>query len=144
MSKLNKQFWVGASVILSAIVLWWVTDRVTYKQLLPEETEKLGPDYFIEDFTTHAMDKNGKRIYTLSAKKLVSYPSSPTLDLEYPYLIQYQKNETTHTKANRGKLARNRSKIFMRGDVHISYDRKIKAADKIQVSELTIHLDKKP
>lgn len=138
----NKQVQISAAVILAALLLWWGTNLISDKPVQSGSAEKNSPDYLIEDFSTNVIGVNGKRKYTLKAKRLTSLPFSATLDLLNPYLIQYEGLQEIHTRANTGELAKDRTKIVMKGNVRIAQDRKFDETDNVQINELTIYLKK--
>ncbi|MFV1997929.1 MAG: LPS export ABC transporter periplasmic protein LptC [Acidiferrobacterales bacterium] len=109
------------SVVLGfTIFLWWLSTALS----LPDRTIVTGapdtPDYIVDGLNVVQTNANGKKKFTLSAKRMSHYPSEKLARLEKAYLVQYQSDGVTiHTSADRARYPDNGQELYMEKNVRI-------------------------
>ncbi len=117
----SKKIAIALVLILLAAGSWWLTHRVAPPEPKSDHKLRHDPDYIVKNFTAYVMDEDGKRRYHLSANRLLHYPDDETAHLDQPYLIQYKKDgPPIHTRAEKGWLPDDASRILMTGSVHVT------------------------
>lgn len=117
----TRSVWIGAAIALAATA-WWISGFFISgtETTLSTSVSKDTPDYTIENPHIDALDKKGRKRYTLKAKRLTHFSSKKISNLEYPDLVQFNVgNESVHTTADHGVLSADRSRITMTGNVRI-------------------------
>lgn len=113
-------FAVGLTLVASAS--WWLAERVNAPPTSADSAPTdAGPDYIIENLTSSAQDKTGRRAWQLSAARLEHDPHADGAHLVEPRLTQYPKTGApVRTRANRGWLPDDQSHVLMQGDVRVT------------------------
>ena len=106
-------------IVLGLMSLWLQFGLVDIPEDEISEEEKNDPDYYIENFTSSGMDKDGQK-YQVVADRLVHYPVGDRALLNNPHIIQYNTEKTTrHVYADSGWLYNNKSTILLTGNVRV-------------------------
>jgi lipopolysaccharide export system protein LptC len=111
---------VIATVLLLALLSWWLPSFLGRPVASLASAPRSDPDYYVENFTSTTMDKDGEPKYVLAARKLTHFPDD-TAQLEQPRLSQYSKGAApTHTTADSGRVYNDGKEIIMLGHVRVS------------------------
>lgn len=116
---LHKAIIFMALMALLVLTVWLPNALVDpVLSINPQKSDS--PDYFIENFTSAAMDERGRLKHELSAAKLLHYPNDQSAYLEKPYLIQYSPNgPPIHTVADKGRIYNDGKELLMTGNVQV-------------------------
>ncbi len=133
------------TVLLLAALVWWLPNAlVTPAVSLLDLRTRHDPDYIVENFTATAMDEQGRRKYTLVARRLVHYPDDLTSHLTEPRLMQFKPGESpVHTRSDSGLLTPDQKYLLMRGNVRVSQGPAAggPAGGEIRAQELRVFLE---
>lgn len=111
-----------AGLILFAIGLLWLSERLPMPQ--PDELDPrrvARHDYIIESLKSTQLDKRGKPLYTLEARRLTHYPNRKLSLLDQPVLTRFpEQGKSVRTRADRAELPDDGKRIIMHGRVRIT------------------------
>jgi len=109
--------------ILSVVGLFglWLQNLVLEDDVVEKIVEqRLDPDYYIENFTATGLDKNGKRRFTIKAKRMAHFPHDDTALLDFPEITQFQEGYAPrHTFADSGWMNSTGDEVIMTDNVKI-------------------------
>ncbi len=116
----RKRLTIVSAVSGFAAFLWWLSNTLS----LPDRPIVIGtpatPDYIIDGLRVVRMNTNGKKKFSLSAKRMTHYPKEKLARLEIAYLVQYQRDGVTiHTRADKARYLDNGQEIYMEKNVRI-------------------------
>ena len=139
-----KRLAIAAALLAIAAGSWWLTRAVAPPAPVFDGKARHDPDYTVQDFTTTAMNEQGRRRYSLSATLLVHYGDDGSSDLTQPYLIQYREGQApVYTRADRGWIPKHGQEIVMSGNVESAQGRDPKTAGgEIRADRMKILLDR--
>jgi lipopolysaccharide export system protein LptC len=138
---------IAAALTLALIAggSWWLTRTVSVPEASPDAKTRHDPDYTIETFTMTTMSEQGRRRYSLAARKLIHFADDGSSDLDHPYLIQYKEGSTApvHTRADKGWIPKDGNQILMNGNVLAARGRDpLQSGGEIRTDSMKIMLDK--
>lgn len=116
----RKRLAIVSAVLGFTVFLWWLSNTLS----LPDRPIVTGspatPDYIIDGLHVVQMNKNGKKKFTLSAKRLTHYPKEGLARLDKAYLVQYQHDGVTiHTSADRARYPDSGQELYLEKNVRI-------------------------
>ncbi len=82
--------------------------------------QRQDPDYYIENFTSTALDKSGERRFVLKAKRMAHFPHDGTALLDFPEITQFEEGSAPrHTYSDSGWINSTGDEIIMTDNVRI-------------------------
>jgi lipopolysaccharide export system protein LptC len=138
---------IAAALTLALIAggSWWLTRTVSVPEVAPDGKTRHDPDYTIETFTMTTMNEQGRKRYSLAARKLIHYADDGSSDLDHPYLIQFREGSTApvHTRADKGWIPKDGNQILMNGNVLAARGRAaLQSGGEVRTDSMKIMLDK--
>ena len=118
MQLLARQFKMIGVMLALALVSTWALYHYDLESSLLETKAYNAPDYFMEDFTTIAMDEKGNPRYQLAAIYMAHYGHNNTTEVLNPKIEFYRNGkEPFHVEANKGWLTADNEVVLLNGDV---------------------------
>ncbi|MEE8388154.1 MAG: LPS export ABC transporter periplasmic protein LptC [Acidiferrobacterales bacterium] len=116
----RKRLAIVSAVLVFTVFLWWLSTTLR----LPDRPIVTGspatPDYIIDGLHVVQMNINGKKKFSLSAKRLTHYPKEGLARLDNAYLVQYLRDGITiHTSADRARYPDSGLELYMEKNVRI-------------------------
>lgn len=110
---------IGAAVFSAWLLNWLSADTGAAVR-----TDAQGPDYYMEDFTTLTMDRDGKPRNKLWAEYMAHYPHDDSTELVKPRMAIYRENEPPlYIDAEKGRVEGDDDIILLYGIVKMrEYD----------------------
>ena len=110
---------IGAAVFSAWLLNWLSADAGGAVR-----ADARGPDYYMEDFTTLTMDRDGKPRNKLSAEYMAHYPHDGSTELVKPRMEIYRENEAPlYIDAEKGRVEGDDDIILLYGIVKMrEYD----------------------
>lgn len=116
-----RQFKVIILLLAATVLSTWALYRLNL------ESEETGistantPDYYMEDFTTLAMDESGKPDYRLYGVYMAHYPDSDTTEILKPSIDFLNTDKPAmHVIADKGWLAADNEVVLLNGNVEFT------------------------
>lgn len=107
-----------ALVIGLALLTFWLEHAVQPSGDGTSEAARHDPDFVVENFTATNMNKAGKPVSTLTARRMVHFPDDDSTELDLPRLVQTQENgPPVHISADRGNVTKDGEEIRLYGNV---------------------------
>lgn len=104
----------------AAVGSGWLVNRVSRNDAVTSTTTGLDPDYYMEDFTTLTIGKDGTPLNRLQAAYMEHNPVDDSLELHEPRLEVFRDNEDPlFITADRGLVTNDNEVIFLRGKVRM-------------------------
>lgn len=101
-----------------AALSFWLERTVRLETQAERPPEQHDPDFIVENFTAVNMDKSGKPVSTLQAKRMAHFPETQTSELTNPHLIQLRRDgQPIHISANRGLVSGSGEEVRLYGNV---------------------------
>jgi lipopolysaccharide export system protein LptC len=136
-----------ALVLAAAAALsWWGARRLAAPEQAATVSPRHEPDYTIDNFVVTVLSEQGQTRYILRAARLEHYPDDGSSELDQPYLIEYGEpgSAPQHTRADHGRMPKNRASIDLSGNVRSARGRDPKGAGgEIRAQRMHIQLDRK-
>ncbi len=133
----------GFLIIFSLLSIWLQFDLLSKPDSTKNELKMNGPDYYIENLASTAIDENGKK-YRIIADRLVHYPVGDRSLLDNPQIMQYDADQTlSHTHAETGWLYDNQSTVLLIGNVRVVQSWEGIPRSVATSEQMTIHLKNK-
>jgi lipopolysaccharide export system protein LptC len=106
-------------LILAALGSAWILNRIAGEE---SDTVTAGefqePDYYMEDFTTLAMRKDGTPKHRLQALYMAHYPDNDTTELLEPQMKVFRVEKSPlYIRADKGWVTSDNEIVLLRGDV---------------------------
>ncbi len=116
----RKRIIIVSVVLGFAVFLWWLSATLS----LPDQPIVTGtpatPDYIIDGMRVTKMDKQGKKKFILSAKRMTHYPTEKLARLQKATLVQYQGDGITIlTSADKARYPDSGRELYMESNVRI-------------------------
>jgi len=116
----NSRWKLAFTLIMVAGLSYWLLDM-----LIIDDKEVLSkiahyPDYYMENFNTLKMSKDGNPRNHLSASYMAHYPDDNTTELDYPKLKIFRENKLPiHVSADKGWVTSSNEVILLIGNVYL-------------------------
>ena len=112
-----RQFKIIALLLAATFLSTWLLYRLNM-----ESTQTVGnanaPDYYMEDFTTLAMDDDGNPDYRLYGVYMAHYPESDTTEILKPSIDFVRADKPAmHVVADKGWLTSDNDVVLLNGNV---------------------------
>ena len=105
---------------VAAVGSGWLMKRISGTEPVPSVSDRIDPDYYMEDFTTISMDENGLPASKLYAVYMEHNPADDTLELYEPNLEVYRgESDPLRITADKGWVTNNNVVILLRGKVRM-------------------------
>jgi len=115
---LARHLLMMALLLAGAFISTWVLYRLNLTTSTPGPSATNSPDYFMEDFTTTAMDANGDPDYKLYAIYMAHYPANDTTEVLRPNMEFYRPNQPPlRVVADKGWLTSGNEVVLLSGNV---------------------------
>lgn len=130
-----QKLFVPLIVALIAVLSIWLLPEQREQTLLPVNRSNLAADSFMENFTIHVLNAQGRPQYELRAVHMAHYPHDGHSDLQQPLFTAYQeeKGEQWMVSAERGVMENSNEKITLHGRVVIDKIRQNEQSDPLQI-----------
>tara|TARA_B100001250_G_scaffold182322_1_gene156880 strand:+ start:764 stop:1336 length:573 start_codon:yes stop_codon:yes gene_type:complete len=116
----NSRWKLAFTLIIVAGLSYWLLDMLIIDD--KEALAKLAhhPDYYMENFNTLKMNKEGTPKNHLSASYMAHYPDDNTTELDYPELKIFRENKLPiNVRADKGWVTSSNEVILLTGNVHL-------------------------
>ena len=116
----NSRWKLALILIMVAGLSYWLLDKLIIDD--KEALAKLAnyPDYYMENFNTLKMNKDGTPKNLLSASYMAHYPDDNTTELDYPKLKIFKENGSPiNVTADKGWVTSSNEVILLVGNVHL-------------------------
>lgn len=113
---------VGSLLGVAAVVVlgWWLQEQITRPPKPAANAEKRAPDYYLDDFTLIAMNRQGQPRSRLSAKRMSHYAYDDHAELTQPRVLFYPHDGAPwHVRAEQGRVSDNNKLVNLLGPVQI-------------------------
>lgn len=113
-----RQFKVIALLLAATVLSTWLLYRINLESAQTGGGGANAPDYYMEDFTTLAMNADGNPDYKLYGVYMAHYPDSDTTEILKPS-IDFLKDDkpSMHVVADRGWLTSDNDVVLLNGNV---------------------------
>lgn len=112
-----------AVLFVAAVTSAWLLKQLTEEQAGAGEPIFHDPDYYMEDFTTLSMEKDGSPKNRLHAVYMAHYPDDDTTELLQPKMEIYRAGRPPlFITADKGWVTSNNDVILLRGGVRLWED----------------------
>lgn len=129
---------------VGAALSWWAARRLSAPEAPAAASPRHEADYTIDDFVVTVLSEQGQPRYVLRAARLVHFADDGSSELDQPYLIEYGEGAPQHTRADHGRMPKDRQTIDLSGNVHAARGRDPKGAGgEIRAQRMHVQLDKK-
>ena len=116
-----KQFKLILILLAVTVISTWVLYRINLESVLSGVNTANTPDYFMEDFTTLAMNEAGNPDYKLYGIYMAHYPDSDTTEILKPSIDFLSTGKPTmHVIADKGWLTANNEVVLLNGNVEFT------------------------
>ncbi len=96
----------------------WLNQLVQAPAERSDGAKRHDPDAIVEDFDARKLDRDGRLLYTLAAKKMVHYPDDDSALLESLTLEAFEPQQPKMTiTADHGRLERTGDRVWIEGHV---------------------------
>lgn len=138
-----KKISIALTLALLAAGSWWLSERISGTSERFGGAPRHEPDYIVENFHATVLDKQGRRRYVLSARRLTHYADDGSSEMEQPELVQYGDGAPVHARAANGWLPKDRSNLVLSGAVRVTRGRDARGAGgEITAERMNIRLDR--
>ncbi len=129
---------IGAAVVSAWLLNWLSADAGGAVR-----TDAQGPDYYMEDFSTVTMDRDGKPKNKLSADYMAHYPHNNNTELLKPRMEIYRENELPlYIDAEKGRVVGDDDTISLYGVVKMrEYDEAGEPVLEVSTSNVEVRLE---
>ena len=116
----NSRWKLAFILIIVAGLSYWLLDM-----LIVDDREALAklahyPDYYMENFSTLKMNKDGTPKNHLSASYMAHYPDDNTTELDYPELKIFRQDKLPiNVSADKGWVTSSNEIVLLMGNVHL-------------------------
>ncbi len=106
---------------VAAAAGWWLRERIHAGMAPQPETQaQTVPDYYMENFTVHAMNEAGQPRYQLTAAKMVHYAEDDHSDLTKPHALFFRPAGPPYVlDSPRGQVLQGGEQVDLLGQVEI-------------------------
>lgn len=116
-----KQLKVIMLLLALTILSTWILYKVSQVSTGPIGNAANAPDYFMQDFTTLAMNASGNPDYRLHGVYMAHYPASDTTEILKPSIDFLRPDRpATHVIADRGWLTSANEVVLLNGNVELT------------------------
>lgn len=116
---LPKWFTPLTVAAVAGLSIWLLTSE-SPKQPQLISTDQSVPDTFMEQFTVHNFDKNGKPRHELNAHYMAHYPADDVSEFTLPEILLYQSgSKRWRLSAQKGTATKDVKEIHLHGEVNI-------------------------
>jgi len=124
---MTKRVVIPVVLIVFAGLSYWL--HSLNKTTPTHQNSPLGPDFYLEEFSSVSMDSKGLPKEKLQAKQLIHFEFDDHTELQQPRLTVVRSNETHYIiRANNGNLLSGNETLYLHGEVNIQrYNRSILA-----------------
>jgi len=113
----------GLFLAILAILSWLLIASLESKEERIYSSSKHTPDYFLEEFNTIEMNKEGNPLKRIRAEKMTHYPDDDSTEIIKPNMVIYsQIRPPWKIKADTGWLSGDGRLLYLKGDVSIDRD----------------------
>lgn len=129
----------------AAALSWWAARRLSAPEKPIAVSPRHEPDYMIDNFAVTVLNEQGQPRYVLRAARLVHFADDESSELDQPYLIEHGEAASApqHTRADHGRMPKDRQTIDLTGNVHSARGRDPKGAGgEIRAQSMHVVLDK--
>lgn len=126
----TRKLLLALVLAVAAALSWWVARRLAAPEAPVAAVPRHEPDYTIDNFAATVLDEQGRTRYVLRASRLVHFADDGSSELDQPYLIQYEEEAGApqHTRADFGRMPKDRRSIDLAGNVYSARGRDPKGA----------------
>jgi len=119
--KQSESFlYIAILSIVGLFGLWLQNVALEEEEVVINTEKRHDPDYYIENFTATGLDKNGKRRFTIKAKRMAHFPDDDSALLDFPEITQFEEGSAPrHTFADSGWMNSTGDEIIMTDNVRI-------------------------
>ncbi len=111
------------SMLIASLGSYWMLRQVLDTPQQGERPEFYEPDYYLEDFSTLAMDDEGRPKSRLYAVYMAHYPHNDTAELLKPRMELFRDDKTPlFVRAEKGWATNNNEVILLHGKVRMWED----------------------
>ena len=124
---MSKRVVIPFILVILAGLSYWVH---SLKKTTPaHQNSPLGPDFYLNEFSSVSMDAKGLPKEKLEAKQLIHFAFDDHTELQQPRLTVLRSNETHYiVRANNGNLLSGNETLYLYGEVNVQrYNRSILA-----------------
>lgn len=116
-----KQLKVIMLLLAATVLSTWILYKVSLVSTNAAGNASNAPDYFMQDFTTLAMNANGKPNYKLHGVYMAHYPASDTTEILKPSIDFLRPDRPTmHVIADQGWLTSANEVVLLNGNVELT------------------------
>lgn len=113
-----RQFKLIALLLAVTVLSTWLLYRLNLESAQSGGGRANAPDYYMDDFTTLAMDKSGKPDYKLYGLYMAHYPDSNTTEILKPSIDFLRTDKPAmHVVADKGWLTADNDVVLLNGNV---------------------------
>jgi len=105
---------IGLIIVLAlALLSWWFQDFLQDTPIITAKKDEHFPDYFMENFTTTNMNKQGQPVYILQAKKMEHFADDDSTDIYQPQIQFKDANGDWSISAQKAQILRDKNIIHL-------------------------------
>jgi len=120
-TSVAKQFKVILTLLVVTVLSTWALYRLNLESASTGVNTANTPDYFMQDFTTLAMDETGNPDYKLYGIYMAHYPDSDTTEILKPSIDFLSLDKPAmHVIADKGWLTANNEVVLLNGNVEFT------------------------
>ena len=120
MKQSESFLYIAILSIVGLFGLWLQNVALEEEDVVINTEKRHDPDYYIENFTATGLDKNGKRRFTIKAKRMAHFPDDDSALLDFPEITQFEEGSAPrHTFADSGWMNSTGDEIIMTDNVRI-------------------------
>jgi lipopolysaccharide export system protein LptC len=130
-----------ASLLLLAVLAWWIADERPALQPVPLERPDDQSDYYLRNFTMMTSGDDGLWNYRLEAQRMLHFPKTEHWEFEAPRLEFYtEQGANWYGEAERGRAWAAGDEILLQGEVHLwRPGSEVNVETRLETSEVHLH-----
>lgn len=105
--------------LVLALLSWWFQNFLQETPDITQQKEAHFPDYFMENFTTTSMDKQGQAVYILSAKRAEHFADDDSSVIYEPHILFKDINGDWSISAQKAHISTEKNIIHLYQNVTI-------------------------
>lgn len=107
-------------LVFGAIGSYWLLQSLTEEEQISLRELAHYPDYYLENFSTVAMETDGSPKNYLTASYMAHYPDDDTTELHQPEMKFFQKTKPPiNVRSDKGWVTSNNEVILLSGNVYL-------------------------